>query len=63
MEKRFKERNLEDKEAMVAPECKGKYRFGTGISLIDGNILSAPDIERTVNGMPLSDETEDDKID
>lgn len=45
---------------------KGKkdegYRFGTGIELIDMNILSGPDIERAVNGKSLPDEEEDDRI-
>lgn len=43
-------------------ERKGSYRFGTGIGLIDMNILSGPDIERAVNGNPMPDEKEDDII-
>lgn len=43
-------------------ERTGNYRFGTGIGLIDMNILSGPDIERAVNGKPLPNEEEDDII-
>lgn len=40
----------------------GDYKFGTGISFIDGNLISGPDIERAVNGKSLPDEGEDDRI-
>jgi hypothetical protein len=41
---------------------KANYIFGTGNNFIDGNFLSGPDIERAVNGRPLPDEEEDDRI-